>query len=93
MICTTIREGQECSFMKKTGCSYNGGVCREVIEQCEGCGHIGTFAAGKYCVAYPEPALKWKNGNCNFATHIKAAAAVKEKINPLKASKRASKKK
>jgi len=92
MICTTIREGHECFFMKKTGCSYNNGVCREVVEQCEGCGHIGTFVAGKYCLSYPEPALKWRNGNCNFATHLKVTGAAKDKINPLKASKRASKK-
>jgi hypothetical protein len=79
--------------MKKNGCSYNGGVCLEVVEQCEGCGQIGTFAAGRYCSTYPAPALKWKNGNCNFATHIKTAQVAKGKVNPLKASKRASRKK
>jgi len=33
--------------------------------------------------------IKWKNGDCNFATHVAKEAEVKNnKINPLKASKR-----
>jgi hypothetical protein len=33
--------------------------------------------------------MKWKNGNCNLATHVTSAAvAAKAKVNPLKASKR-----
>jgi hypothetical protein len=36
--------------------------------------------------------MKWKNGNCNLATHVATTvAANKQKINPLKASKRARK--
>ena len=30
-------------------------------------------------------------GRCNFATHIKVEAAAAQKVNPLKASKRAAK--
>jgi hypothetical protein len=44
-----------------------------------------------YCSACPEPALKWKWGNCNMATHVVTAAENKQKINPLKASKRGGK--
>jgi len=33
--------------------------------------------------------MKWKNGQCNFATHIvKESAAPKKVVNALKASKR-----
>ncbi|MGB5423817.1 MAG: hypothetical protein WBN03_16760, partial [Desulfobacterales bacterium] len=38
MICTTVREGRECPFMTAKGCSYNGGICHEIVEQCNGCG-------------------------------------------------------
>ncbi|MBW2436990.1 MAG: PxxKW family cysteine-rich protein, partial [Deltaproteobacteria bacterium] len=34
---------------------------------------------------------KWKNGNCNLATHVTIESKkAKAKINPLKASKRKS---
>lgn len=35
-----------------------------------------------------DPELKWKNGNCNLATHVVVEAKKKQKINPIKASKR-----
>ncbi len=80
--------------MTAKGCSYNEGACHEVVEQCEGCERRTEFSSSWYCTATPEPAMKWKKGNCNLATHITAAtAAAQAKINPLKASKRASKKK
>jgi Family of unknown function (DUF6811) len=89
MICQTIRKGSECAFMSAKGCSYNGGLCREIVEACKGCTRASEIPSGWYCSACPEPAVKWKNGNCNLATHVVAApAAAKAKINPLKASKR-----
>ncbi len=92
MQCTTIRPGVECPFMKASGCSYNGGVCHPIVDQCQGCGRIVSFPTGLYCSACPEPALKWKRGNCNMATHVVTAATEnKQKINPLKASKRGGK--
>ncbi len=92
MICTTVRNGKECPFMKKTGCSYNGGFCHEVVQACEGCGRKVEVHDGWYCASFPEPALKWKNGNCNMATHVTTATiAAEAKINPLKASKRQAK--
>ncbi len=94
MICTTIRNGQECPFMTAKGCGYKGGACCAVVEACSGCGRSQEFESGWYCTACPDPSVKWKNGNCNLATHIQAeVAASKQKINPLKASKRAHKKK
>ena len=39
----------------------------------------------------PNPAKKWFDGRCNFATHIKTESGKAAKVNPLKASKRAAK--
>lgn len=92
MICTTIRKGQDCAFMTAQGCSYNGGSCYPIVEQCNGCSRPQQFEAGWYCASCPEPSKKWKNGNCNLATHVvKEAKASGQKINPLKASKRGGK--
>ena len=89
MVCTTVRKDMECPFMTASGCSYNGGICHEVIEQCEGCNRGAEYASGWYCTACPDPSLKWKNGNCNLATHVATTTSAKaQKLNPLKASKR-----
>jgi len=89
MICTTIKEGMECPFMSAKGCSYNGGICHQIVEQCQGCNRGTELSTGWYCTACPEPSVKWKNGNCNLASHVSAAASTTQaKINPLKASKR-----
>lgn len=89
MICDTVRKGDECVFMAASGCKYNGGACKPVVEQCEGCRRVCEFEGQTYCTAAPEPALKWKNGNCNMATHVKTVVETKkQKINPIKASKR-----
>jgi hypothetical protein len=43
------------------------------------------------CGAYPAPTKKWIGGICNFATHVKLEIKVDDaKVNPLKASKKAS---
>jgi hypothetical protein len=91
MICSTVKTGVECFFMTPKGCQFNGGHCHPVVQQCEGCQRIKEFSAGSYCLNFPDPTVKWRVGNCNMATHIKAAT-VKEtqKLNPLKASKRQS---
>jgi hypothetical protein len=89
MICTTVREGDNCVFMTAKGCSYNGGTCLPIIDQCNGCNRTGEFETGVYCTAAPDPSLKWKNGTCNIATHVKTETETKkQKINPIKASKR-----
>ena len=91
MICTTVREGDDCVFMTAKGCSYNGGACLPIIDQCNGCQRTSEYETGMYCVAAPDPSLKWKNGNCNLASHVvKETSLAKSKINPLKASKRAN---
>lgn len=93
MICETVRKGHECPFMTTRGCAYNDGICHQIVEQCGGCNRAVEYQAAWYCTASPEPAKKWKLGNCNLATHVVSAASTAQaKINPLKASKRASKK-
>lgn len=73
------------------GVTVNGFVISPCVEQCQGCERVRAFDEQEFCSSYPEPASKWKGGNCNFATHIKTEAAAKAKVNPIKASKRAAK--
>jgi hypothetical protein len=94
MQCQTQKLGVECLFMKKTGCSYSGGQCLTIIESCDGCTKVIEFATGKFCSNFPNPAQKWQGSNCTMATHVKKAEkAEAQKVNPLKASKRAAGKK
>ncbi|MDY6822697.1 MAG: PxxKW family cysteine-rich protein [Thermodesulfobacteriota bacterium] len=87
--CTTVKENVECPFMADSGCSFEGGVCKPVVEACDGCSRVAEYPAGWYCTAAPDPAAKWKHGRCNLATHVvDESVGAKEKINPLKASKR-----
>ena len=89
MVCETVKQGVECFFMSKKGCQFNGGNCHTIVEQCEGCQKVKEFPTGKYCLVFPDPAVKWRIGNCNMATHIsKNKKKENGKINPLKASKR-----
>jgi hypothetical protein len=91
MVCNSVKQGIECFFMSKNGCQFNGGSCHAIIEQCNGCQKVKDFPAGKYCLIFPEPTVKWRIGKCSMATHLaKAAAAAQVKVNPLKASKRAA---
>ena len=89
--CSIVKEGKSCLFMKKTGCSYNGGKCHSVVDSCNGCMNTEKYPVGIYCQIYAEPALKWLGGECNMASHSKNGTkedASSRKINPLKASKR-----
>ena len=89
MLCTTVRNNVECPFMTKKGCSYEGNVCKPIVPQCEGCTRIHEYASKFYCQSLPDPAAKWKVGNCNMATHVvNVKIEAKVKVNPLKASKR-----
>jgi hypothetical protein len=74
--------------------NYADGRFQPIIDKCDGCGRIVEAANTKYCRSYVNPAAKWKLGFCNFATHAKPEiAVVKIRVNPLKAAKRASKRK
>ena len=89
MVCTSVREGDECFFMSKKGCEFNGGTCHTIIEQCEGCQKVNDYPTGKYCFVSPDPAAKWHVGSCNMASHLKETGKKGNgKLNPLKASKR-----
>jgi hypothetical protein len=92
MVCQTVKAGVECAFMTKKGCGFNGGNCYAVIEKCEGCNKIIESASGKFCRVYPDPTAKWSVGGCPTASHVKKAKEeTSQKVNPLKASKRAQK--
>ena len=94
MQCATIKEGTSCTFMAKTGCTYTGGRCLAVVEQCQGCNNVREFPAGVFCTVFANPASKWTLGRCNFATHVKGEGKKEEKmLNQLKASKRQAGKK
>ena len=89
MVCSSVKEGQDCFFMSKKGCGFNGGTCHIIVEECEGCQRVAEYTTGKYCMAFPDPAAKWHAGRCNMATHLKATTKKENgKVNPLKASKR-----
>ncbi|HET58440.1 MAG TPA: hypothetical protein ENN35_08365 [Deltaproteobacteria bacterium] len=92
MICETVKAGRECVFMTKKGCSFNGGSCHPIVEQCNGCEKMMEYEGGIYCMLYPDPAAKWAYGRCSSATHVQQdIKSVTQKVNPLKASKRKSK--
>jgi len=90
--CETVKKGIPCPFMTPKGCSFNGGSCRVIVEQCEGCANIIEFPTGRYCRKCPDPSAKWRFGRCNMATHIKNNNNKgSRRINPLKAAKRKTK--
>ena len=91
MQCVTLKNGVECAFMTRKGCSFNGGRCHAVVDNCQGCSRTENFPEGTFCSVAPQPAIKWTRGSCNFATHIERKVATQtQKLNPLKASKRAA---
>ncbi|MGB9713152.1 MAG: PxxKW family cysteine-rich protein [Dissulfurimicrobium sp.] len=72
---------------------FKGILCEEIIDKCKGCARIMSWEGKEYCSVYSQPAMKWRKGICNFATHVKVEVAKDEsgkKINPLKAAKRAA---
>lgn len=74
------------------GMMFKGILCHPIVEKCGGCERSGEFDGQQYCRSYPTPEVKWANGVCNFATHVRAVVDTtgKVKVNPLKASKRAA---
>ena len=73
---------------------YTSGTFSPIIDKCDGCDRAIEVESTKYCRTYVNPESKWRLGICNFATHVKPEIAVaKIRVNPLKASKRASAKK
>ena len=56
MQCQTVLPGTECTFWKKSGCSFTSGSCENVIEMCEGCERIVEGTIGPVCSVTPSPA-------------------------------------
>lgn len=70
----------------------NGVVVKPIIDKCEGCERVRAFDGQNFCSIFPVPAAKWRMGNrCNMATHVQVERSAAQKVNPLKASKRAAK--
>ncbi len=81
-------------MQKEAVINYSDGKFKPVIEDCDGCDRIVEVDKSKYCQTYINPEAKWRLGICNFATHKKPEIKVtKVRVNPLKAAKRASKRK
>jgi hypothetical protein len=77
--------------MEEAVTTYSG-TFKPVVDKCEGCERVVEEDGSRYCKTYVNPEAKWRLGICNFATHQKPEIKVaKVRINPLKASKRASK--
>jgi hypothetical protein len=78
----------------KESAKFSSGKFQPVIEQCEGCDRIVETDSTKFCNTYVNPGAKWRLGMCNFATHAKPEIkVVTVRVNPLKAAKRASRRK
>jgi hypothetical protein len=91
MQCVTVKKGVECSFMGAKGCGFNGGRCLPIAEACQGCARVIAIEDASYCNVAPDPTVRWRVGTCSFATHIERKRQEEvQKINPLKASKRAA---
>ncbi len=91
MQCVSIKKGVECGFMTAKGCTFNGGRCHPIVDQCQGCSRTVTFDSGTFCTVAPDPSKKWNGRPCNFATHVERSKSTQtQKLNPLKASKRAA---
>ncbi|MGE4543948.1 MAG: PxxKW family cysteine-rich protein [Pedobacter sp.] len=91
MKCETILPGTECTFWSKNGCIFEGNSCQPIVEACQGCERVVESTIGPVCSAYPCPERKWAQGLCNLATHKKIEIQTStQKVNPLKASKKAS---
>lgn len=80
------------AVMTEEGLKYKGFILEPIVEKCEDCERAVAHENGKYCPSYAKPAVKWNQGVCNFATHVRAEVTKegKVKVNPLKASKRAA---
>lgn len=84
----------EGAVMTDQGLKYNGFILEPIVEKCNGCERTQEVEGQTFCTSYAQPERKWAHGACNFATHVKASydQEGKVKINPIKASKRAARK-
>lgn len=91
-ICQIVRKGIRCQFAKRDGkCDYTGGRCYPVVINCAECKNVETYNNEIYCKIYMSPDAKWYSDGCPMNTNKKNVVKEIQKINPLKASKRAAK--
>jgi len=92
MRCTSVKPGVECAFMTTKDVLTKAGFAnRSWNNAVDAAARDSSFWLVLHRL--PEPSTKWRNGICNLATHASASAAspeAKQKINPLKASKRSA---
>ncbi len=62
MHCETLKPGIDCTFMTKKGCSFNGGSCKTVVTECEGCDRILGSNGSSFCASFPDPASQMAPG-------------------------------
>ena len=93
MKCDTIKRGLECFLMETKGCMMGKEGCFTIIDKCVGCSRIIPIENKTYCMAYPNPAMKWQTGGCGLATHIIKEKIAEKKLNPIKQSKKSRGKK
>ena len=78
---------------KDTLTKYTSSQFQQADDKCDGCDRTIKVESALFCSVFALPAAKWRLGICNFATHAKPEIATSTiKVNPLKASKRASSK-
>lgn len=63
-------------------------LCEKIVEKCVGCNRVEK----DYCKAFICPETKWLTGDCTLASHIVYEVREVKKVNPLKLSKKSSKK-
>lgn len=92
-LCRTIRKDEQCAFAGKGGmCEYIGDKCYQIVEDCNDCNNIVIYNEKSYCKIYMSPDAKWYSAECcPMCTTKEKKIKEGQKINPLKASKRAAK--
>lgn len=91
--CKTNRKNFKCPFMKSSGCVFPGGSCKPITSQCIGCTNTVIYEDVVYCKSYMNTESKWLSGRCPLCTVKIEVKVVEQKINPLKASKKAARSK
>ena len=70
---------------------------QSIVEQCIGCNKVeadpdlpNDKSASSYqkCLAYINPAMRWKLGSCNLASHLTVVETGPEKYKPKKYGKK-----
>jgi hypothetical protein len=89
MVCDTIRKGKNCLFMKKS-CTFPTGKCYPIAEKCGACKNTELFDDVIYCKVYMDPGAIWTTSCGRSTVMAKPIIEEQKKINPLKASKKAS---